>query len=1262
MSIFTHTFPLYIKQQLIDRGNILKLGDKKDTSRSSNTKKYPAGAFFTNTIERQCIIRMCSGVDLSARGEEKILKIKKEKDKWKGSSNLAKNWILEGGIPTVKGDTLSPRGGFNADRGKYFTTTGENTSYGDPMTRSDAKEGFGPVPMPGIVSADVKVKSAYGSLREAKVNFVCHNIRQLEILELLYMRPGYNVLLEYGWSPHIKTSIKTKITTKSNDFPILTEFFDGSKSISELNEAILLQKEASGGNYDAHLGVCKNFEIKVREDGGYDCSTTIISMGEILEGLKGKRDFPPIQSDEDDDAKIYDNFEVYLMALQQKCKQSSNMQDYEDQNEFLKKFQGILGYLGMNYGYNAHARNVANPFRHNISPAFKDAYENIFGSGKIQVYKQDSSEKKEGHTGMMDMPLQAGQYEKNVTDVSWMQQFGAPGRNPYLQMIEKAQTKGLMDSFLIHKQERLGFFSNDNMEMGKAQYDYIRWDFLVELLNAFIIEDATGTVDGSIEKKLIKISYTDDAEESPDDSGKYLSYTNFFFKPRTYIPVDLARTDLRPNATGSNKGKENKIKVDISSVMDGSMDPSICIFPHQIDGTDEERKPLGTLVLGSKNNSSSVSAHSRSIGLIYIGIDHLLNTYRQMRYSGNGGDNEEFSMLKFIQKIWEEDITGACANTHSFLFQMPNNIGRVIDMGYQGNLKKDDLYKLKIQGNESIVRDFNFNTSIDKKLSSTISIAAQSPKNIQNLDQLSFAAFNKNIRNRFIEQENPDVEETEKSRMKAELDVLSIASQLYHYKNKMLQTVIDEKDAKTGQTINISNAVKKAQLLTTKTIQLGMTYPLLCPSVDNKHQTYKGCIDKQGDKHPSRGMRRDDIIVNRSSIIPLKFNAKIDGIGGIVIGNVFRLDESRLPEGYRGDDVAFVVLGINHKLTNSQDWTTEISGQLILLNSEEQSSVKEYSFDSINSNLLGGKKYGKFQEPKLNRKTGQLEYRRGENAQKVIALLDNKYDEPHLKKSLAQIKGDSANPLDVILLPGGDALEGFVYEKTRATDPSIVDDLPQLDSGGDLSDVFSNVLVDVLTMIRHETNNPPGTLDDQQYTGKDWCTKYGVKPRAGAKTKNNPYRIKISGGNDQFHQDKKPNSYHCLGHAADIVIEGMENTDEIERILQKMVIANTFTVDGITKSYFRYKNEYIGGLSANPGNEHFHLMYSPDGNASDGKLELAQAKQRNLSVGDDKLWGRGSAVFATESNKISRLKYRCVSIMRNLGIAVTNDMGIITMP
>ena len=46
---------------------------------------------------------------------------------------------------------------------------------------------------------------------------------------------------------------------------------------------------------------------------------------------------------------------------------------------------------------------------------------------------------------------------------------------------------------------------------------------------------------------------------------------------------------------------------------------------------------------------------------------------------------------------------------------------------------------------------------------------------------------------------------------------------------------------------------------------------------------------------------------------------------------MFKINKNRLPKGYQGKDIAFVVHGESQTITSGQDWTTEISGQLILL-------------------------------------------------------------------------------------------------------------------------------------------------------------------------------------------------------------------------------------------------------------------------------------------------------------------------------------------
>lgn len=1286
MSIFTHTFPRYVRKQLQDREAILKIGNNLSENRFSKQGRFPAGAFYTNTVEKQCIIRMCSGVDLSEEGEKNILSTKLEKDNWKGA-NLAKNWILEGGMPDVnivteanideltaakkkstkeefdalkEGDIASsrPRAGMFNQKNKQ--------AYGDPSTCSDKGDGFGIVPMPGIIDAKVKVKSAYGSLREAQVNFVCHNRRQLEILELLYMRPGYTLLLEWGWTPHIKTTVKKDNTEgaiiKSNDFFIMNEFFDANQTFSQLNKAILDKKQASGGNYDAMCGYIKNFEIKVREDGGYDCSTTIISMGELLEGLKGRSDFGIIKSKEDEEGRIYDNFEVYMMALKQKMKSDTDIEEFKDEPAWNRFWKNFGGRLGMDMGYEFLAAQKANPYgEHDISAEMQKAFESIFSpNSDIQLFAEGESVPTEAESKVEDFDASE---ETNRDNSGWgwlltpAAAYWAAKReiNHVINVINVSKDKikdldstDKMDHFLLHKGEQLGLGKDGDFTLGKAQHDYIRWDFLCELMNEFVLDNVTGTQGkdentGPVKKALAKIAYTNEGEESPDDIGHYLDYANYSFSPSSKIPIDL-KTDSADSTESNQEQGLGIVNVDLSEIMDGSLNPSICLFPHQISphkGGKNTRKKLGTILLGKKKwfeakSNGNVAASNRSIGLIYINIDHLLNTYREMRYDSNGGDNEKWSILEFMKKIWEEDITGACAGTHNFIFQMPNSVGRVIDVTFDG-AEPNDVHTLKIQSQDSTVRDFNFNTTIDKKLSSTIAIAAQSPKSISNLDQLSFAAFNKNIKNRFVQQER-GTDESRERRETIEKDVQSFASQLYNYHLSLVQDNGEDNDKK-NQTINVENAVQKILSLQQKVIELTLTYPLKC----GDKEEYVGTDDDgnlvsctPGADHPAAGKRRGDASVSKSSIIPLKFNAKMDGIGGIVIGNIFKLPKSRLPKGYNGDDIAFVVMGINHQITDGQDWTTEISGQLILLSDPSNiTSTGTYTLSELEEHG-NFRTYNKSTSPGVTVIDGVTYRNKRENAAKVVALFDNNYDDSVLED------------LDIKLAPGGDALDGFITEKVGSSDGT--DPFPQLDSGGDISPQLADVAVAVFTKIKEYTDDPPGTLKKQQWTGEKSQDTFGIPKIRGRK---NPYHIIVTGGNDQWHHDKSPNSNHCQGMGLDFVVTPDERKyrDEIEMILKKFAVAN--------EGRFRYINEYAdgGNPSGKASGDHFHITWYPSKIGNDGLDEYNAAKKL---AEEGKLWAQdlGPQIFAENKKSfiINTVEYKFGSQQT---ISATNNASMV---
>jgi hypothetical protein len=186
------------------------------------------------------------------------------------------------------GDTLAKQnvlvGGTLFNGNQRFGVGVENNNAYSLKNSKGENNILGIRPMPGITSVSIDNIGAYGSVRKATVNFQCWDIKQLEVLEALYMRPGYTVLLEFG--RNIKLVRKNGINSIE---AVRTEDTFFTKSNINLHDYLkdLHQKSVdSGGNYDAFFGYITNYGWAVRPDGGYDCHTEIISTGEVLESIK----------------------------------------------------------------------------------------------------------------------------------------------------------------------------------------------------------------------------------------------------------------------------------------------------------------------------------------------------------------------------------------------------------------------------------------------------------------------------------------------------------------------------------------------------------------------------------------------------------------------------------------------------------------------------------------------------------------------------------------------------------------------------------------------------------------------------------------------------------------------------------------------------------------------------------------------------------------------------------------------------------------
>jgi hypothetical protein len=77
------------------------------------------------------------------------------------------------------------------------------------------------------------------------------------------------------------------------------------------------------------------------------------------------------------------------------------------------------------------------------------------------------------------------------------------------------------------------------------------------------------------------------------------------------------------------------------------------------------------------------------------------------------------------------------------------------------------------------------------------------------------------------------------------------------------------------------------------------------------------------------------------TIIPTELSVTLDGIGGIVIGNLFQINQDIVPKSYKGGlgrKLAYIVTKLGHDVSNN-DWTTTLSAYPIIFETANGTNV-----------------------------------------------------------------------------------------------------------------------------------------------------------------------------------------------------------------------------------------------------------------------------------------------------------------------------------
>ena len=243
-----------------------------DYSRTS-----PEFQYLTN---RNAWVKLASSVEITNAGLRKLTNINIENANNFLGTGLAKKAILFNTLSEYT-NSSSPL------TSKRAGITNTNTLWNDDFAYGIGGKNFGLQPPPGIIGVTVDSLNR-GSIRKANINLKAHNRFQFDIIELLYLRLGFTMMLEWGWDKYLSLNKEGTVSLNDTGNTIIEEKWFESTGYNQISMLNLIQsyRKNYSGNYDGFFGKVSNFTWNYNSDGTYDIAIDLITIGDVIESLK----------------------------------------------------------------------------------------------------------------------------------------------------------------------------------------------------------------------------------------------------------------------------------------------------------------------------------------------------------------------------------------------------------------------------------------------------------------------------------------------------------------------------------------------------------------------------------------------------------------------------------------------------------------------------------------------------------------------------------------------------------------------------------------------------------------------------------------------------------------------------------------------------------------------------------------------------------------------------------------------------------------
>ena len=834
-------------------------------------------------------IRLASSVDL-LQDEEGAIDILKRLGGLPGINlneiegpGAAKNFILQGGAISLEGEN-----NFKQNSGLNLTNQTFNGAYGWGGVTDR-----GLVPMPGITGASVKFLNN-GALTKTEINIKCYSRNQFALIDALYMRPGYSLLLEFGWSTYLQTTSKNgvltgddvKLETYDNLYsPALRYLFD--PDFTEANQhklvyKIFQEREARSGNYEGVFGKITNFKWTFNPDGTYDCIVYLTGLGEVIQSLKVN-----ISAGSEEG--------YYNSKMQEKDKTSSE----EDKDIPLiadarkTTINSIL--------FNIYQSTTNPPTTKGASIA-KEIFNTVLGS-YVYIYNKTKSWTNSDQKG-----------EDQIQDYTIIN----------FPLIDDEGTLTKKDITIPNAILSLGGTQTDDDDNESPQV-YITFGCFMAILqkNIIIHNGSNGCPFFTFDMDF------DNLEED-----------------KNYIKRLPGQFSSNPLICMVPYDNHNITKKSFSPFLSDG------VTPHPIQTMDINflQVPGNNLndILQEGANWKADTYLGR-LSCIYLNINHIAKVLDATPTDDDGLK----SLLDFMNGIIKDMSTSlgsindivlksnAEGTRIRFYEGIPQRFGPNLDKDLPpGKMCRFNTFGFTDGVGGSIVRNLGIDGSISSNFSTMITIGAQSNGNQIAGNATSFSNYNNGIIDRVIPtkvNKEPIIKETadvnkdgtttnkeqkawDKAEKKKYDNIVSQATNI----NKALRAIMDKGDpdapwySKLGHWITTWEAGVFEDIY--KDRQWYEDDLETLAELNNNYISLMDGIQCQPQSSGGTGQ------LNAPFFLPFNFNMEIDGMGGIQLMQKFKLDQKILPPTYDKDSVEIIVRGVNHEI-NGSAWLTKLDTQ-----------------------------------------------------------------------------------------------------------------------------------------------------------------------------------------------------------------------------------------------------------------------------------------------------------------------------------------------